>query len=92
MMKIEMSVTIDREAPTGRNPEYLWMIGNDWPIHENDDDRVNRIEVWGPELDLTRDFGNATDHADGKVRQWKRPHTKEVSQRMRRLTQPEQAA
>lgn len=93
MMKIEMSVVVDRESPTGRNPEYLWMIGNEWPIPESDDGRVNRIEVWGPELDFTKEhvIDNGTDHADGKLRQWKRPHVKEVSEKMRKLTQPGQA-
>jgi hypothetical protein len=92
MMKIEMSVQISNEYPRGHNPEYLWMIGNEWPVPEGDDERVNRIEVWGPELDFTREIGNATDHAEGLVRQWKRPHTKEVSETMRRLARPDQPA
>lgn len=92
MMKIEMSVEVDPQFPTGRNPEYLWMIGQPWPVPFGKDVNVNRIEVWGPELDFTKEFENGTEHAEGKLRQWKRPHAEAISKKMRSLTQPEGSA
>lgn len=85
MMKIEMAVEVSKEFPHGHSAEHIWMIGQQWPVPENEDGKVNRIEVWGPELDFTRQFENGTEHAEGKVRQWKRPHVAAISAKMREV-------
>jgi hypothetical protein len=53
MIKIEMLPELDTNAKIGvSHREYIWLDGQPWPVEENDDHRIGKIEAFGAELDL----------------------------------------
>ena len=85
MIKIEMTTEITERYPTGHAGEYLWMIGQPWPVPFQDESRVQRVEAWGPEIDFVKHL-NGSAHAQGLVLEWKGPAAVQVSQQLRKIT------
>src|SRR5215470_765088 len=89
MMKIQMAPSNERgEIVT---PEYIWIIGQEggWPVPEEDEKRVSRIEVFGPELDYVAgipggDVRTAADEVSKLLRCWYRKEAQFVSGEMRK--------
>jgi hypothetical protein len=56
MVKIETAVKITPEAPAGVAMQFMWMDGLRWPVPDDDEGLILKVEVFGPELDLMKDF------------------------------------
>jgi hypothetical protein len=51
MIKIQMAVEITEDAPQGKSQEFIWMLGQSWPVPMDKDARIIRLEAFGTELD-----------------------------------------
>jgi len=62
MIKIETAPVISDEFPAGRANEFIWMEGQQWPVKAEDDSRLARMEIFGPELENVhvRSIGGGT--------------------------------
>ena len=93
MIKIQM-------APSNQGgdivqAEYIWIIGQEggWPIPEDEEKRVSRVEVFGPELDYLSGIpGCEVRDSDGNssklLRCWYRKEAIFVSGEMRKKLGP----
>jgi|SRR6516162_5636438 hypothetical protein len=52
MVKIEMALekVEEKGQQVLRSSEYIWMLGQHWPINALDDHRIIRVEAFGAEL------------------------------------------
>ncbi len=82
MVLIEMHLS----NPGGRS-QYIWMIGDKWPIPENEATYITRIETFGAEYDFMKKMelpeGREMDGSSYPVRDWLRADAVIVSERMR---------
>ena len=88
MIKIEMAIEISREYPTGKSTEYIWMVGNPWPVPAEDDIKIQRIESFGTELEeIGKKFsgGQSLKNIDGLAicRTWYLDEARYISEQMR---------
>jgi hypothetical protein len=89
MIKIEMAVQVFPEFPAGKSSEYIWMLGQPWPITPDEDGKIMRLEAFGTELDtITGRFsGGASIKADNServlCRTWYGNDARYVSEQMR---------
>lgn len=50
MVKIETGVQISEDFPAGKSSEYIWMMGQPWPVPAENDSKILRVEAFGEEL------------------------------------------
>jgi hypothetical protein len=88
MIRIEMSLKPDDSSESGvARGEYIWMIGQPWPVPEGHDVEVQRIEAFGPEMDFVNHFpgGRRQEVGVSEVHVWHLKEAKYVSTEMRKL-------
>ena len=88
MIKIEMAVEVSQEYPTGKSTEYIWMVGEPWPVPAEDDTKIQRIESFGAELEEVGNkfsSGRSLKNLDGLVicRTWYFDEARYISRQMR---------
>jgi hypothetical protein len=89
MVKIEMAVEITAEHPRGHAPEFIWLMGQPWPIASDDDAKIIRLEAFGTELDTIgpRFSGGTSIKGDNServlCRTWYGNDARYVSEQMR---------
>jgi hypothetical protein len=88
MIKIEMDVEVSPQFPSGKSAEYIWMLGQPWPVSAEEDSKVQRIEAFGAELEAIGpkfSGGQRLENLDGLVicRTWYLETARYVSGQMR---------
>jgi hypothetical protein len=71
MIKAETAPRISGEFPKGKSDEFIWLDGQPWTVAAEDDKRILKIEIFGPELENSRvkNLGGGTEmkSTDGTV-------------------------
>jgi hypothetical protein len=84
MVLIEMHVS-NTVNPNGR-AQYIWMVGQPWPVPVAEDPFIMRIEAFGPELDAIQSYvpmGRKMEGASYPLMDWLRNMTQVVSEVIR---------
>lgn len=79
-----MIVEMHNDNPGKR--QYVWLRGQQWPVPQDEDVYVMRVEVFGPEFGLVcgaLPTGRMMEHANAPLMDWRFPDASYISELMR---------